>query len=204
MRRGGLLGHGSFLVSQSSGEFAHPIKRAVWILDRLLDSPPAPPPPDVPELDSESPDLKGLSVKEQLALHRDREACANCHKGIDPWGVSLEHFDAIGQWRKTLPVRLGKKNEKPPEPTLVDATTRLPDGTGITGASDLRRYLSEQKREHFARSMVKRMLSYALGRSLDFGDRKTVEKLTHEFIAHDFRLGRLIHDLVETEAFQSK
>jgi hypothetical protein len=203
-RRGGVLGHGSFLLSQSSGEFAHPIKRAVWILDRLLDARPAPPPPDVPELDSESPDLAGLSVKQQLALHRDREACANCHRRIDPWGLPLEHFDAIGQWREHTPVRLGKKGAKPVKPTAIDSATNLPDGTKINSAAALKEYLKTDRREWFARAVVKRMLAYALGRSLDFGDRETIEKLTNEFIAADFRLGKLIFALAQSEAFQSK
>ena len=204
-RHGGVLGHASFLLSQSSGEFAHPIKRAVWILDRLLDAPPAPPPPDVPELDAESPDLAGLTVKEQLALHRDREACANCHRGIDPWGLPLQHFDAIGHWRETTPVRLGKKRKsKPVPPAKVDAVVELPDGTEIAGASALKQFLRTERKEWFARAMVKRLLAYSLGRSLDFGDRETVEELTTEFIASDFRLRKLIASLVQSDAFQTK
>ncbi|MGB0578968.1 MAG: DUF1592 domain-containing protein [Limisphaerales bacterium] len=203
-RRGGVLGQGSFLLSQSSGEFPHPIKRAVWILDRLLDNPPPPPPPDVPDLDSESPDLVGLSVKEQLALHRDREACANCHRGIDPWGLPLEHFDAIGQWREFTPVRLDKKRKNSAKPVAVDSQAELPNGTALANASELKAFLRNQRSEWFARAMVKRMLAYALGRSLDFGDRETVEKLTSEFIASDSRLRKLILSLVQSEAFQSK
>lgn len=203
-RRGGVLGHGSILLSQSSGEFAHPIKRAVWILDRLLDSPPPPPPPDVPTIDAESPDLAGLTVKEQLALHRQRESCANCHRGIDPWGIPLQHYDAIGLWRANTPVRLTKKRSKPQPPVPLDSTTKLPDGTKIETAADLKNYLRIERKEWFARALVKRLLAYALGRSLDFGDRETVESLTNEFIAADFRLRKLIHALVQSEAFKSK
>lgn len=203
-RRGGVLGHGSFLVSQSSGEFAHPIKRAVWILDRLLDSPPPPPPPDVPSLASESADLAGLTVKEQLSLHRKREACANCHRGIDPWGLPLEHFDAVGLWQANIPVRLGKKKTKPVKPTPVDSTTELPDGTPIETAAALKLFLKTERREWFARAMVKRILGYALGRSLDLGDHQTVEQLAKQFAAEDFQLRKLILALTETEAFQTK
>lgn len=203
-RRGGVLGQASFLLSQSGGEFAHPIKRAVWILDRLLDSPPPPPPPDVPELDSESPDLAGLTVKQQLALHREREACANCHRGIDPWGLPLQRYNAIGQWGERAPVRIGKKQVKPAKPAPVDSATTLPDGSKIADAAALKRYLKTERQEQFARAVVKRMLAYALGRSLDFGDRETVEQLTHEFIEADFRLRKLILALVKTEAFQTK
>ncbi len=204
-RRGGILGQGAILLSQSSGEFAHPIKRAVWILDRLLDSPPPPPPPDVPTIDAESPNLAKLTVKEQLALHRKRESCGNCHRGIDPWGIPLQHFDAIGLWRENTPVRLTKKKSKKPQPVVaLDSTTDLPDGTKIETAADLKSYLRDERKEWFARAMVKRLLAYALGRSLDFGDRETVEQLTNEFIAVDFRLRKLIHALVQSEAFQTK
>jgi len=203
-RRGGVLGQASFLLSQSGGEFAHPIKRAVWILDRLLDSPPPPPPPDVPELDSESPDLAGLTVKQQLALHREREACANCHQGIDPWGLPLQHYDAIGLWREVAPVRIGKKQTQPAKPAPVDPTATLPGGVKIDGAAALKRHLKTGRREQFARAVVKRMMTYALGRSLDFGDRESVERLTNEFIEADFRLRRLILALVTSEAFQTK
>mgnify|MGYP003305414683 FL=1 len=99
--RGGLLTQGSFLLINSNGEDSHPIKRAVWILDRLLDDPPAPPPPDVPELDSEKADLASLSIKRQLELHREKSSCNSCHQGIDGWGIPFEHFDAIGKWRDT-------------------------------------------------------------------------------------------------------
>lgn len=203
-RRGGVLGHASFLLGQSGGERGHPIKRAVWILDRLLDAPPAPPPPDVPELDAESPSLAGLTVKEQLALHRERESCANCHRGIDPWGIPLEHYDAVGLWRENTPVRIGKKGAKPAKPVANDAATELPDGTTIRGVDDLKRFLKEERKEWFARSLVKRLMSYALGRSLDLGDQPAVEALTKKFVQDDFRVGQLIVELVTSETFRSK
>ncbi len=183
-QRGGLLGQGAFLLSNSDGEQPHPIKRAVWILDRLLDSPPAPPPPDVPELDSESPDLVGLSLKEQLAAHRDKESCGNCHRGIDPWGVPLENFNAVGLWQDTSAVRRGGKAQggKKTAGVHVDASSVLPDGTKIDGLNELKRYLRENRRELFSRAVVTRLTAYSLGRSLDLGDRKTIDELTTVFI----------------------
>ena len=207
-RRGGVLGHGAFLLGQSDGQRAHPIKRAVWILDRLLDSPPAPPPPAVPELDSESADLAKLTIKQQLEVHRAQESCRSCHEGIDPWGFPLEHFDAIGQWRETSPVRVAdgrkkganKRNEAP----AIDAATTLPDGSDLSGAGDLRQYLLQNRRDQFARAVVKRLTGYALGRSLDIGDRPEIEALRRDFIASDFRLRQLIVALVTGELFQTK
>ena len=198
-RRGGLLGQGAFLLANSNGEDSHPIKRAVWILDRLLDSPPAPPPPDVPELDPESADLAGLSLKEQLAVHREKESCANCHRGIDPWGIPLENFDAIGRWRSEVPAKTRKG-----KPTSVDAASVLPNGAEIADFNELKRYLIEERDEWFARAVVKRLTAYALGRSLDLGDRAGVESLTEKFVENDFRMKKLILDLVQSESFLTK
>lgn len=199
-RRGGILGQGSFLLGNSNGESSHPIKRAVWILDRLLDSPPAPPPPDVPELDPENPDLAGLTVKQQLATHREKESCRSCHEGIDPWGVALEHFDAIGLSRTHAAMRIGKNRKAPTGPKL-DPATELPDGTPLSGTPDLKRYLLEEKRTHFARSVVKRLSTYALGRSLELSDRETIDRLVEEFESDGYRLRGLIVDLVTSDLF---
>ena len=197
-RPGGLLGQAAFLLANSNGEDSHPIKRAVWILDRLLDSPPAPPPPEVPLLDPESPDLAKLTLKQQLAVHRKNESCKSCHEGIDPWGVPLENFDAIGRWRTKVLAQA-----KRPE-AEVDVTSVLPDGTEITGIEELQHYLRDECGERFARSLVKRLMAYGLGRSLDFADREETDKLTQHFIANDFRLKSLIIEFVKSESFQTK
>lgn len=203
--RGGVLGQGAFLVSNSDGEQPHPIKRAVWILDRLLDSPPAPPPPDVPELDSESPDLAGLSLKQQLALHRDKESCGNCHRGIDPWGVPLENFSATGLWQTESALRRTGQGKSPQSSgTPVDASSVLPDGTRIDGVNDLKSYLRNHRQRLFGRSVVRRLAAYALGRSLDLGDRESVDELTTVFIDSDFRLNQLIVTLVKSDLFLTK
>ena len=196
--RGGLLGQGAFLLANSNGEDSHPIKRAVWILDRLLDSPPASPPPDVPDLDTSKPDLAKLTLKEQLAVHREKESCANCHQGIDAWGVPLESFDAVGRWRTSIPA-----HKKRPE-TAVDAASVLPNGTEINGIRELRRYLVEQRSEWFARAVVRRLMAYGLGRSLDLGDRADVESLTATFRQNQFRLQSLITEFVLSDTFQTK
>lgn len=196
--RGGLLTQGSYLLSNSNGEDSHPIKRAVWILDRLLDSPPAPPPPDVPELDAERPDLAKLTLKEQLAVHREKESCNSCHRGIDPWGIPLENFDAVGRWRTKIP-----KHRKRPA-VDVDASSELPNGTKIEGTDELERYLVEERNEWFARAIVKRLMTYGLGRSLDLGDRESVENLKSEFIDAEYRLKSLILAFVQSESFQTK
>ena len=205
LRRGGLLGQASFLLSNSDGQSSHPIKRAVWILDRLLDTPPAPPPPDVPELNPEIPDLAGLSLKQQLVIHREKEACYNCHKGIDPWGIPLEHFNAIGQWEATSVTTGVPVSKKKPRATVaVDSSTMLPDDTKTDGATELKQYLLEHRRTQFARSVVTHVATYALGRSLDYGDDVHVERLTEKFIESDYRLSSLLVALAQSELFQTK
>ena len=209
-KRGGVLAHGAFLLAQSDGQMPHPIKRAVWIRDRLLDSPPASPPAEVPELDPENPDLAGLSLKDQLAAHREKESCRDCHLGLDPWGIPLEHFDATGLWGTHSPVRIKTTRKDsppdagPPRGPLVDAATVLPDGTEVTGLDSLKDYLLAEQREAFARSLVKRLMGYSLGRSLDFGDREAVEALTADFVENDFRLRHLIVALATSESFRTK
>lgn len=197
-QRGGILGQGAFLLSNANGEDSHPIKRAVWILDRLLDSPPASPPPDVPELDADSPDFAKLTLKQQLEVHRSKESCGNCHRNIDPWGVPLENFDAVGAWRTEVP-----KVRKRPK-TEVDAASILPSGTEIDGPGELKRYLVEEQSERFARSIVKRIMTYSIGRSLDFGDREAVDELSSRFAEHNFRLKAFLVDFVQSETFQAK
>ncbi len=198
-RRGGLLTQGSFLLSNSNGEDSHPIKRAVWLLDRLLDDPPAPPPPDVPDLNPDQPDLAGLSLKKQLEVHRKKEACNNCHRHIDPWGVAFENFDAIGKWRNEV---TGSRRSKKKSP--VDAAAALPDGSQVNGAAELKAYLTSQRGEQFARALVKRVLTYSLGRSLEFADRKTVDNLTKQFITSDYRLSKLILAVAQSKPFVTK
>lgn len=201
--RGGLLGHGSILLANSTGEDSHPIKRAVWIRERLLDDPPAPPPPDVPDLNQDLPEITSLPLKEQLRLHLENDACAACHRGIDPWGVALDGFDAVGLQRDVIRRRHpGKRNEKIEHP--VETATELPDGTQIAGFADLKSYLTDQKREEFARTIVVKLLTYALGRSLEFTDDDAVSELTGRFVRSEYRLKNLIRDIVCCGAFQGE
>lgn len=203
--RGGLLTQASILLGNSTGEDSHPILRAVWLRERLLDDPPAPPPPNVPELNGESPDMAKLSVKQQLEAHREDPSCADCHKGIDPWGVAMENFDAIGQWREKIRRKdLVKKRRIEWEEIPVDAKANLPDGEIVQGMADLKQYLVEQKSEAFARALTARMTSYALGRDLEFTDEEIVDKVAEDFVTHDFRLSYLIQRIAGSELFFRK
>ena len=198
--RGGLLTQGSYLMINSDGEDSHPIKRAVWIRERLLDDPPAAPPPDVPALESEDSDVASLSNKRQLELHREKESCNQCHKDIDPWGIPFENFDAIGKWRTDVKRVVGKGKILPTELTN---TAILPEGDEITGVSEMQEYLVEKQRTRFARAMVTKILTYALGRTLEWTDNKTVDKLTAQFISDNYNIRKLLVAIVQTEAFKT-
>lgn len=198
--RGGLLTQGSFLLRNSTGEDSHPIRRAVWILDRLLGSPPAPPPPDVPELNSEQADLAALPMRKQLEQHRTREACNDCHQGIDPWGIVLESFDAVGRRRDTVLRKVGGRRVNGP---LEDEAV-LPGGTTVSGVAGLQQHLLRHETDRFARSVVTKLLAYGLGRSLVLEDGPVVDQLVSDFQANGYRLGDLIVAIVQTDVFRSR
>lgn len=198
--RGGLLGQASMLLANSTGSDSHAVRRAVWIRDRLLNDPPAPPPPDVPTLDEAAPEFHKLSIRRQLEIHRRREACASCHRGIDPWGVALENFDAVGRWRESVRRKVGKRFESVP----VDAADVLPGGQKLDGVDALREHLIAERKDDFARSLVSRLLTYALGRRLELSDQPAVDDITEALASDDFRLRGLIHKVVASPLFQTK
>lgn len=200
--RGGLLTQASVLLGNSTGEDSHPILRAVWLRDRLLDDPPADPPPNVPTLDAEDPAFARLPVREQLEHHRKDPACNDCHRGIDPWGIAMEQFDAVGLWRDEIRRKVPRKKEFAIQP--VEAQTALPGGHSLEGAEGLKHYLLDARKAQFARSLVKRLTSYALGRTIEFEDEAEVERLTDEFEADGYRLRPLIHAIAGSELFQTK
>ncbi len=198
--RGGLLGHASVLLSNSTGSDSHAVRRAVWIRDRLLNDPPAPPPPDVPSLDEADPKFLKLSIREQLEIHRGTEACAGCHRDIDPWGIALENFDAVGLWRDEVRRKVDKNFETQP----VNATDVLTNGHEINGVDGLREFLVKEGRDQFARALVTRLLTYALGRRLELSDQTAVDTLTTDFAADDYRLRKLILGIASSSPFLTK
>ena len=190
--RGGLLSHASILLANSNGRESHPIRRAVWIRDRLLGDPPAPPPPDVPDLDEENPEFAKLSLREQLEVHREKESCASCHRNLDAWGIALENFDALGRWRES--------SDDPP----IVAEDRLGDGTVLSGFAGLRQHLVEKRSADFARAFVRNLLCYALGRSLELADQEDVDRLVEAFVANDMLMQDLIHTVITSDSFRTK
>jgi hypothetical protein len=198
--RGGLLTQASFLLSHSTGSDSHPVRRAVWIRDRLLNDPPAPPPPNVPTLEQANPEFHKLSVREQLEIHRTKESCNQCHRNLDPWGIALENFDAVGRWRTEITRHTGDPSEK----LTIDANVTLPNGDLLSGTTGLKNYLLQHRKENFARSLVNRLLSYSLGRSLDLTDQAAIDQVITQAAIEDYKLRSLVHALVMSEPFQTK
>ena len=190
-RRRGVLGHGSILTLTSHGNRTSPVLRGKWVLEVLLGNPPPPPPIDVPDLEetSEVKDGKFRSVAEQLALHRESLACSSCHVVIDPIGLALDNFDVTGSWRI--------KDRGVP----VDTTGELYDGTPIKGPADLRAALvarSDIVMSHF----VEMLMSYALGRRVEYYDMPAIRRIVRESRASDYRLSSLILGVTQSAAFR--
>ena len=199
-RPGGIAAHASILLANSTGEDSHPVERGVWIRTALLGDPPAPPPPSVPNLDSGDIDAALLPLKRQLELHQDNAACAHCHSGIDPWGIALEEFDAIGLRRSSVLRRSGDQAVEHP----VDASTVLPTGQRVDGAEALANYILDSQRGVFARALTAKLLAYALGRSLVAADQSAVDEMTAEFERAGYRLRELCAMIVTSDSFRSR
>jgi hypothetical protein len=190
--RRGLLGHGSVLTLTSHGNRTSPVLRGKWVMEVLLGSPPPPPPADVPDLEETGQAKEGrlLSVAEQLAMHRASPACSSCHNVIDPIGLSLDHFDVTGAWRiKDRGVR-------------VNVAGELYDGTKLNGAGDLRAALVS-KFDVIVTHLTERLLSYALGRRVEYYDMPAVRAIVRDAKATDYRLSSLILGVVKSAAFQT-
>lgn len=200
--RGGLLTQASMLFGNSTGAETHPIKRGVWVLERMLDDPPPPPPPNVPELpEKAAKNLSLLSLKERLIAHADNATCRDCHQKIDPWGVAFENYNALGQWREgsTDPLALA-----PHQKVNIDPSTRLRNGTSIDNLNDLQSYLLNEKRAQFRQAVVRKVMSYSLGRYLEFADRTAIDSICETLEKNGDKFQVLIEQIVLSEPFSTK
>jgi hypothetical protein len=188
-KRMGLLTQGSILAVTSNPTRTSPVKRGKWILENLLGTPPPPAPPGVPELEKTA--LTG-TLRQQMEQHRVNPACASCHKLMDPLGMALENYDAIGRWR----------TEDHGQP--IDTIGELPNGDAVSGPGDLIRNLKEKNAELFARCLVEKLMTYGLGRGLEYYDKCAIDKIMVSVAKDDYQFSSLILQIVLSDPFQRK
>ena len=191
--RRGLLGQGSILSLTSYATRTSVVLRGKWLLENILGTPPPPPPPNVPALKDRSDDGRIKSVRESMEEHRANPVCASCHLRMDPLGFAMENFNAIGKWRTTE----GEAD------TPIDASGALPDGTKFNGPSELRKLLIG-KSELFSTAITEKLLTYALGRGVEYYDEPFVRKIMRDAAPNDYRWSSLILGIVESEPFQMR
>jgi hypothetical protein len=167
-----------------------PVQRGKWILENILNTPPPPPPDNVPALDDERRQLTG-TTRQKLDQHRRDPACASCHAQMDPLGLALENYDAIGAWR----------SRDGPDP--VDSSGTLPDGRTFRGSAQLKEILHARS-DQFRRCLVEKMLIYALGRGLDYHDRRSVDQIGAELAKHGDHFSSLILAIADSDLFQAR
>jgi len=188
--RRGLLGHGSLLLVTSNANRTSPVIRGKWILENLIGSQAPTPPPDVPPLE-EKPTAAARSVRERIEQHRANPACAGCHKIMDPIGLALENFDAIGRWRTT------------DEGVTIDASAQLVDGTALDGPASLRKALLSRP-EAFVTSITEKLLMYGVGREIKYYDMPAVRAVMKDAAPNRYRFSDLIMGIVKSSPFQMR
>jgi hypothetical protein len=184
--RGGILTHASILTATSNPTRTSPVKRGKWIMEQILGSPPPPAPPSVPTLEGQQ--LKG-NLRQRMEQHRADPACASCHSRMDAIGFAFEKFDAVGQIRQ--------RDEGQP----IDPSGKLPDGRSFSGASELKKILLAD-REKVVRNLSSKLLTFGLGRGLDYYDGPAVDKITASALQADSRFSALVMGVVQSEPFR--
>ena len=185
--RGGILSHASFLTASANGVDTSPVVRGIYVLDKILGYTPPSPPDDVPAIE---PDVRGATtLREQLIKHRADATCAQCHNKIDPPGFALENYDPIGGWRDQYPDKLP-----------VDASGKLPDGKRFTSNKEFRTLIAADTTT-FKRCLTQKLLTYAIGRRLNSGDRSSIDKISKQMVGTEKGLRDLIQAVIASESF---
>ena len=192
--RGGILANGSVLAVTSAGRRTSPVMRGKWVLETILGTPPPPPPPDVDAgaLDRDLRRNRKLSMREKLALHSAKPRCQGCHARLDPYGLSLENYDYFGRYRTR-----GRGGP-------IDASAVLEDGTEFTGVSGLKMVIVEKRMDDLVRQVSQKMLSYALGRQLEWYDEPAIRQLVGKLEENEYRFQTLIFEIATSYPFQYK
>ncbi len=192
--RGGLLTQGTVLAVTSNPTRTSPVKRGLFVLDNFLGTPPPPPPPNIPALESAKKDFHDHdpSLREMLTVHRANPLCASCHARMDPLGLALENFNAMGMWRET--------DASQP----IDAAGQLITGENFKNIRDLKRILTHERQADFYRCMTEKLLTYALGRGLDYYDVHTVDQIVEQLTQQNGRFSVLLAGVINSAPFQKQ
>ena len=191
-RRGGIFGHGSLLTVTSYPNRTSPVLRGKWVLTNILGTPPPAPPADIPDLPDRGENGEAATVRDRLARHRESPACSVCHAPMDPLGLALENYDAVGHWRTTGEAELP-----------IDSSGNLPDGTVFEGPMGLRTLLLE-RRDQFVGTFTEKLLAYALGRGPEYYDRPTVRAITRAAASDNYRWSSIIVGIVQSTPFRMR
>lgn len=200
-KRGGLVTQASILSLTSNGTRTSPVRRGVWILERLLGAPPPPPPPNAGDIPPGMPGQSKTTVRERLRLHREQPQCARCHNKIDPLGFALENFNAAGEWRDRE--AQGSSSQPGPNDPTINAQAQLPDGTEFVGVEGLQRELLKRE-DDFLRCLAEKMYVYALGRELGLVDQPLLAAAVRDMKQNQTTLRSLIHHVVSSDQFRTR
>jgi len=192
--RWGLLGKGAVLLRTSYGDRTSPVLRGAWVMDKLMGTPPSPPPPNVTTNLDQKAGEKPKTVRERLEQHRQQRVCLQCHGVIDPPGLPLESFDAIGRWRTV---------DRQADNAVIDVSSVLPNGNAINGPVELRAELASHP-EMFAQAMTEKLLMYSLNRELEYFDMPQVRAIVRAAAKDNYKFSSIVRGVVNTEAFRKQ
>lgn len=192
--RGGVLTQGTVLTVTSNPTRTSPVKRGMFILENILGTPPPPAPPDIPELEEAEQEFKDRepTMREMMQVHRENPLCHSCHARMDPLGLAFENFNAMGQWRET-------ERRQP-----IDTVGELITGEAFQGIQDLKRILAQERRMDFYRCLTEKLLTYALGRGLEYQDVHAVDQIVAELQAEAGRSSALVLGVIKSTPFQHR
>ncbi len=190
--RGGLLGQGGILTVTSYPNRTSVVQRGKWILENLLGTPPPPPPPDVPDLKPRGADGRQLTMREAMEQHRANSVCASCHARMDPLGFALENYDGVGKWRAT------------DAGNPIDASGKLPDGSRFNGPAGLKKALLESHRDEYLATFTQKLLTYALGRGLEYYDQPAVRSILRDAASGNYTMPALVTAIVRSTPFEMR
>jgi uncharacterized protein DUF1592/uncharacterized protein DUF1588/uncharacterized protein DUF1585/uncharacterized protein DUF1587/uncharacterized protein DUF1595 len=190
-RRHGLLGKGAVLLRTSYGDRTSPVLRGAWVLDKLMGTPPTPPPPGVETNLSTAPGEKPKTLRARLEQHRNDQVCKSCHAVIDPYGLALENFTATGRWRD-----YDQDADAP-----IDASAELSSGKPVVGPVELTAALLE-RRDQFVQALTQKLMMYALGRELEYYDMPQVRAIVRRAEAQHYRFSAIVAGIVSSDAFR--